>query len=164
MKNILILGIFISLIACNPGNKVTQANLELIDNYVTAVENMDFDAMDTYLAEDYIGIGPSYGDTINKTGAIKNWNKNVQDLYQKIEYKRSQILPAKVDEGENKGDWISNWAEMEITYQDNKGKVTLWANTVYKIANGKIVKSYTFYNEADALEQLGYIFINPNDL
>ena len=35
-------------------------------------------------------------------------------------------------------------------------------NTDYGfVANGKIVKSYTFYNEADALEQLGYIFINP---
>ena len=30
--------------------------------------------------------------------------------------------------------------------------------------NGKIIKSLTFYNEADALEQLGYVFINPEDL
>jgi hypothetical protein len=38
------------------------------------------------------------------------------------------------------------------------------ANTIYQIKDNKIVKSYTFYNEADVLEQLGYVFINPNDL
>ena len=32
------------------------------------------------------------------------------------------------------------------------------------IENGKIVKSFTFYNEADALEQLGYVFLDLDDL
>lgn len=163
-KSLLLLGLLSTLFACNSGNKVSQANIELIENYITAVEGMDTDAMNAYLAEDYVGLGPSYGDTINKMGAVENWKKNVEQLYEKIEYKRSRNVPTNVDSGENQGDWVSNWAELEITFRDNRGTVTIWTNTIYQIADGKIVKSYTFYNEADALRQLGYVFINPNDL
>jgi len=165
MKKIaLALGTCMALWACNAPGDVSQENLAVIDNYITAVEQMDFDAMDSYLADDYMGIGPSYGDSINKAGAVASWRKNVQELYQKIEYKRSRNVATKVAEGENQGDWVSNWAELEITFRDDRGTVTIWANTVYQLVDGKIAKSYTFYNEADALRQLGYVFINPQDL
>ena len=64
----------------------------------------------------------------------------------------------------SQGEWVSNWAELDITYKNGQGEVTIWANAIYLIENGKIVKSITFYNEADALRQMGYVFINPNDL
>jgi hypothetical protein len=47
-----------------------------------------------------------------------------------------------------------------IEYQNGK-TVMLWANTDYLVENGKIVKSLTFYNEADALRQLGYKIVAP---
>ncbi|GEM_PF-901507 len=139
-------------------------NLELINGYVKSVETMDFEIMKHYLDDRYIGIGPSIGDSINKTQAIENWKTNVQTLYESISYKKSKSIAVTVDSGENEGEWVSNWAELEITYKDNKGTVTIMANTIYEINNRKIVKSYTFYNEADALKQLGYVFINPNNL
>jgi hypothetical protein len=39
--------------------------------------------------------------------------------------------------------------------------VNIWANTNYLIENGKIIRSITFYNEADALRQLGYKIVAP---
>jgi hypothetical protein len=98
-----------------------------------------------------------------KAAAVESWKKNVEDLYEKIEYTRSQFAGVTIAEGPNKGDWVANWAELNIEYKDGEGKVTVWANSNYKIENGKIVKSITFYNEADILRQLGYVFINPND-
>jgi predicted ester cyclase len=38
--------------------------------------------------------------------------------------------------------------------------VTIWANTIYQIKNNKIIKSYSFYNEADVYEQLGLGVLN----
>jgi hypothetical protein len=73
-------------------------------------------------------------------------------------------MPVSFEDGPNKGDWVSNWAELEITYKHEDDKVVIWANTIYLIVGDKIIKSYTFYNEADALEQLGYVFINPEKL
>ena len=59
------------------------------------------------------------------------------------------------------GDWVSNWAYLTIKYKDGRGPVNVWVNAVYKIENGKIARSRTFYNEADVLRQLGYTIQSP---
>ena len=119
--------------------------------------------MESLLDDSYYGYGPSYGDSIGKEQAVVHWKQNVKNLYKKIKYNKSRNIAVTIKTGNNKGEWVSNWGELHIVYKDDR-HVTLWANTIYKIDNGKIVKSLTFYNEADALKQLGYVFINPNDL
>ena len=151
------------LFACQPQH-ASKENVTLIENYVNAVENLDYDAMDEILADDYIGIGPSVGDTINKENAIANWKKNVTDLYAKIDYNKSKTLPLLPPDGQADGEWVSNWAELTISYKDGEKDVTLMTNTIYQIKGGKVVKTLTFYNEADALRQLGFVFINPDNL
>jgi ketosteroid isomerase-like protein len=145
------------------GSKNHDANIAVVKQYVAAVENLDYVAMEDLLADNYQGYGPSVGDTIGKIAAVENWKKNVEDLYEKIEYTRSQFAGVTITEGPNQGDWVANWAELKIGYKDGSN-VTTWANSNYLVENGRIVKSLTFYNEADILEQLGYVFINLNDL
>jgi ketosteroid isomerase-like protein len=140
-----------------------KANVELVKQYVGAVENLDYGVMDNLLAENYEGYGPSVGDTIRKAAAVEGWKKNVADLYEKIKYTRSQFAGVTIPDGPNQGDWVANWAELKIEYKDG-ASVTIWANTNYKIENGKITRSVTFYNEADVLEQLGFVFIDPDNL
>ncbi|MEN8787947.1 MAG: nuclear transport factor 2 family protein [Flavobacteriaceae bacterium] len=152
------------LISCNNANKKAAEDIALIEQYVEAVENLDHELMDSYLAEDYWGYGPSRNDSINKEGAVISWTKNVEELYKKIDYTSSRSMAVSIADGENQGDWVSNWAELEITFKEGDRQVKIWSNTVYKIENGKIARSYTFYNEADALEQLGYIFFDPSKL
>jgi hypothetical protein len=120
--------------------------------------------MENMLDDSYTGYGPSSNDSTDKALAVSNWKANVEDLYESISYDKSRNLAQFIPDGENAGEWVSNWAELSIVYKKDQKKVKLMTNTIYKIENGKIVKSYTFYNEADVLEQLGYVFINPNDL
>jgi len=163
MKKLIALAILIPIaFACS--NSKHDAHVAIVKEYVKSVENMDYATMERLLADEYHGLGPSANDTIGKVEALENWKKNVENLYQKIEYTRSQYVGITIDEGDNKGDWVSNWAELVIDYQNDRGSVKIWANSIYKIDNGKIVKSYTFYNEADVLRQLGYVFINPNNI
>lgn len=164
MKNLLFLIFPFAIFGCTSVNDHTAENIALIENYIAAVENLDHDAMASLLAEDYLGLGPSYGDSIRKPQAVENWKVNVDNLYEKLEYTRSRNAAITIVSGENQGEWIANWAELHITYKDERGKVIIWANSIYQIVDKKIAKSYTFYNEADALQQLGYVFINPNDL
>jgi hypothetical protein len=165
MKKIgLILILLIVLSSCNTIDKTSEHNKVLIEKYVQAVENNDTATMESLLAENYEGFGPSVNDNIDKKGAIKNWKENVENLYESIHYSKSRVIAVNVPDGENKGEWVSNWAELKIVYKKDKKEVTIWANTVYQVENNKIIKSYTFYNEADVLEQLGYVFINPNNL
>jgi hypothetical protein len=164
MKNIaLLISLTILIVSCTT-QPSTQKNVELIDRYVQAVEDLDFETMDDLLADEYYGLGPSYGDSIKKPEAIANLKNSFENLYQSIDYDRSRNLAVTVPDGPDRGEWVSNWAELTIVYKDDQKKVRIWANTVYQIKEGKIVKSMTFYNEADVLEQLGYVFINPNDL
>jgi SnoaL-like domain len=144
------------------GNRNNQ-NIEVVKNYIKAVEAMNLDAMSEYLADNYVGMGPSYGDTITKEQAVENWKAYTDSLYEKIQYNRSRFAGVNIPDGDNKGDWVANWAELNIEFKDGRGSATIWANTNYQIENGKIVKSLTFYNEADALRQLGYTIMPPEE-
>lgn len=159
IKLFVVFSIIPLLISCAVKNDNSKKNLDLVNKYIKSVENMEFDVMESLLDDNYVGLGPSYTDSIGKEQAVLNWKYNVENLYESIEYKKSFIAPISVEEGYNKGEWVSGWAELYITYQSGES-VIIWANTAYKLENEKIVKSLTFYNEADALEQLGYVFID----
>ncbi len=163
-KLILSVLVFTIMFSCTTQNNASKENEALVNKYVKAVETMDTSTMESLLADNYEGLGPSSNDRINKKGAIKSWKENVENLYESIHYSKSRIISVNVPDGENKGEWVSNWAELKIVYKKDKKEVTIWTNTVYQIENNKITKSFTFYNEADVLEQLGYVFINPSDL
>ena len=161
---ILIFIAFGILSGCDRSSATDAANVAVVEKYIQAVESEDYEAMASLLADDYLGLGPSISDSVGRSLALENWQENIANLYEKIEYQRSQIAPVTIATGDNQGSWVANWAQLEITYKDEKGSVIIWANTNYKVENNKIVKSFTFYNEADVLRQLGYVFINPNEL
>jgi len=147
--------------ACTSNNY--KEDVKLVNEYIAAVETLDFEAMATYLDESYMGLGPSISDTIYKEDALLSWKENVTNLYEKIEYTKSQTVGLTITEGPNKGDWVSNWAELQISYKNQDTPITIWANSLYQVEGNKIIKSITFYNEADAYRQLGYSFYNPSN-
>ncbi|MCF8367020.1 MAG: ester cyclase [Bacteroidales bacterium] len=157
MKNLIFLAVLIiGLVGCTTTNeKKNTENIDLVKSYVQAVENLDFESMSNFLDDNYLGMGPSYGDSIGKSDAVENWKWSVVNLYEKIKYDRSRFAAVTIPEGDNKGDWVANWAELTIDYK-NGGSVTILANSNYLVENGKIMRSITFYNEADVLRQLGY--------
>lgn len=151
------------LVSCGQQNN-HKANVALIEQYVLAVEELDYESIENVLDENYLGLGPSIGDSIRKPEVIETLKINFEHLYENIDYDRSRSIAVTIPDGSEKGEWVSTWAELTITYKEDQNRVRLWTNSIYQIENGKIVKSYTFYNEADAMEQLGYVFINPEDL
>ena len=158
MKQIIILVIAgICLAACtSPAEKKEKENLAIARKYMKAVETKNIAVIDSLLADNYMGYGPSVGDSINKEGAVLNTKFLMDNLYESFEFTRHKELAVTVKEGEALGDWVLNWAYLTIKYKDGRGPVNLWVNIVYRIENGKIVHSRTFYNEADAMRQLGY--------
>lgn len=144
--------------SCAHSNRSAEKNIALVEKYVQAVENLDYEAMALLLDDAYLGLGPSYGDSIRKSEAVENWKFSSEYIYERIKYNKSRNAAVIIYDGENKGEWVSNWAELTIYYRWTETPVTLWTNSIYQIENGKIIKSYTFYNEADAYRQLGFGF------
>ena len=162
---ILLVVLSASLLSCtSTADKTNNESLAVAKRYMEAVETNNVASMDSLLADNYMGYGPSVDDSTNKGDALKNWKYNVENLYESIEYTRHQNMAVTVEEGQEAeaGDWVSNWAYLTIKYKDGRGPVNVWVNAVYKIENGKIVRSRTFYNEADVLRQLGYVSVLPD--
>ena len=166
MKQLIALAIItISLFACtSSAGKKEKANLAIAQKYMKAVETKNVATMDSLLSDNYIGYGPSVGDSVNKEEAILSWKDNAENLYESIEYTRHKELAVSVNEGEAIGDWVLNWAYLTIKYKVGNVPVHIWVNVVYRIENGKIVQSRTFYNEADVLRQLRYSIDPPQEI
>lgn len=160
MKQLILLAaIIVSLFSCtSSADKKESESLAIAKRYMEAVETNNVAIMDSLLADNYMGYGPSVGDSTNKTDAIENWKYNAANLYESIKYTRHQNIAVTTTEKDeaDPGDWVSNWAYLTIKYKNGRGTVNAWVNAIYKIENGKIVRSRTFYNEADVLRQLGY--------
>ena len=90
--------------------------------------------------------------------------ENSENLYESFKYTRHKELAVTLKEGEALGDWVLNWAYLTIKYKIGDEPVHLWVNVVYRIENGKIVQSRTFYNEADVLRQLRYSIAPPQEI
>jgi len=167
MRSLLILLLLNLLLAScsNDGaqKKIEKENIAVIEKYIKAVETKDLKTMGDLLADNYVGYGPSFSDSTNKEQAMENFKSVSESLYEKIEYARTVNIASKVTEGPNPGDFVSDWASLKITYKDGRGPVQLNMNAIYRIENGKITLSRTFYNEADVLRQLGYDYCPPAD-
>jgi len=158
----LIVIVFAALIlsSCSTSNKSNDAsNLEIVEQYHEALKNFDYETMKTFLADYYVMFGPSLGDSMNREDALLNWKYNIEHIYEKLEYKGSQnFVVTSYASGEAK-EWVSSWGRLFIKYKDHGNEAEILSNTIYQIENGKIVKSYIFYNEADALRQAGYNYV-----
>jgi len=162
MKKIVVICVpVIFLFACTNSTGINTDNISVVQKYIEAVQSKNVDAMTALLADDYIGYGPSYSDSINKKDAIANWKNVSENLYESIEYTRSFNFAAKLTEGPRPGDYVADWSSLKIKYKDGRGPVYLNVNAVYRIENGKITTSRTFYDEADVYRQLGYSFVPP---
>lgn len=143
------------------GTGNTEASIAVVKNYLEAVDNNDYDLMESLLADDYLGLGPSLDDSTNKELALASWKWNTENLYEDVQYERTQTLATTIKDGSLAGEWAFNWAHVTIKYKDGRGPVSLMVNAVYKIEDGKIARSRTFYNEADVYRQLGYRVFPP---
>jgi hypothetical protein len=166
MKQLIVIALIsFGLFACtSSSDKKEKANLAIAKKYMEAVETHNAAIMDSLLADNYMGYGPSVGDSTNKEEAISSFKYNVENIYESTVYTRHKELAVTVSEGEALGDWVLNWAYLTIKFKDGRGPVNAWVNAVYRIENGKIVLSRTFYNEADVLRQLGYTIVAPQEI
>lgn len=154
--------ICICIFSCTSSERNTSAaSLEIAKKYMEAVETNNIALMDSLLADNYMGYGPSVNDSTNKADALVNWKYNAENIYESIKYTRHQNIAVTITEADeaDPGDWVSNWAYLTIKYKGGGDDVHLWVNATYKIENGKIARSRTFYNEADVLRQKGFAFV-----
>lgn len=148
------------LSACdNTPNTNNEQNILLVEKFEQALKSQDYEGIGSLIAEDYVSYGPSLSDSMGKEDALLNWKYNMENLYKKLEFKSLQHIEVKRTQNGIEQEWVSSWGHLFIKYRDHGNEAEIWSNTIYLIKDGKISKSYMFYNEADALRQAGYHYI-----
>ena len=90
MKHLIPILFVLAIFSCNPMTSKHEANIAIVKEYVKTVENMDFNGMEELLADNYMGYGPSDNDSMSKHQALENWKEHRENLYESIEYVRTQ--------------------------------------------------------------------------
>ncbi len=139
-------------------------NKELVKKYLDAVLTGNTTAMAEYLADGYMGHGPAMKDSVNKQQNLDNWKKNWEEQFNSIKYDEVvSLTPSIKPETKSRavGDWVLTWGIISVEYKNGMPPVKFNLHATYRIANGKIERSYVYYNVADILTQQGFTFVPP---
>ena len=108
MKQLILLAVTsFSIFACtSSGGKKERELIAIAHKYMESVETRNIGIMDSLLADNYMGYGPSVSDSTNKKDALSNWKNNIENLYESIEYTGHKEVAVTVKEGLAQGDWV----------------------------------------------------------
>ncbi|MBL0741218.1 ester cyclase [Chryseolinea lacunae] len=138
---------------------VGEENKAIVDKYIQASLTGDVGTMEQFMAPNFKDHGPVKGDTTSRSRYLERTQKNWQETFASMKYNRISALAHTEEAGPLKGDWVLEWGTLGVTYKNGRPPVSIKIHVVYKIKDGKIVYSSSYYNEADALKQQGYAFV-----
>ena len=141
-----------------------EKNKEMVKNYIDAAITGNTAAMSEYLADGYMGHGPSMKDSVNKQEDLANWKKSWEDQFSSMKYDEIVSLTPSI-KAETKssaaGDWVLTWGVISAEYKNGMPPVKFNLHVAYRITKGKIDRSFVYYNVADILTQQGFTFVPP---
>ncbi len=145
-------------------DSLSSGNKEMVKKFIDAVITGKTDAMGEYLADGYMGYGPAMKDSVNKQQDIDNWKKSWAEQFTSIKYDEVvSLTPSIKPETSSRaaGDWVLTWGTISTEYKNGTPPVKFQLHVAYRVTNGKIDRSYVYYNVADILTQQGFTFVPP---
>jgi len=138
-------------------NPNAEADLKTVGDYINALVAADYDKANSYLANNYMGHGPSPKDSANRDQTIAGWKENAKTQLNPKTSFVSQTF--RVTQGDQKGDWISVWGDYSFT--QNGKMVNFPYQFTAHVTNGKIDRSGVYYDRMYIMETLGYKLVPP---
>ncbi|MGL1885245.1 MAG: nuclear transport factor 2 family protein [Reichenbachiella sp.] len=159
---LLILSLF--FYQCKTTKTLERNHVEVVEAYIAAIENKDFDTMDSLTTDQFYSVGPSLGDTIQKDEMLRNWRVNSKTTIEQINFRESRVSLLAMPSRSEYGDWVGEWSIAKIKYKNGNDPVKLFINSNYLVVGGKISRALILYNQADMYNQLGYRFSKPDSV
>lgn len=139
-----------------------ETALELVQNYVKALQTGDVDAMNAQLADNAMIYGLGGGlDSLNVT-QHKEYFKNSTATYNHV-ISQDLYLPVKVTDNWNEGEWVLSWGTNTVTNKKTGKSIPIPYHTANLVQNGKIVMTRYFYDMLNILESQGYTITPPSE-
>jgi len=138
-------------------NPNAEKDLKTVGDFINALVAGDFTTAKSLMADNYKAMGPSPKDSATRDQEIMNWTEgNKTQLDRKTSFV-SQTF--RVLQGDQKGDWVSVWGDYSFT-QDGKTVKFPYQYTAH-LTNGKIDRSFVYYDRQYISETLGYKLVPP---
>lgn len=141
-----------------------EANKAMVKKYMETILTGNTAGMADFLADGYMGHGPAMKDSVNKEQDIANWKKSWAEEFTSIKYDEVvSLTPSIKPETKSRaaGDWVLTWGTISVEHKNGLPPVKFNLHVAYRVANGKIDRSYVYYDVADILTQEGYTFVPP---
>jgi len=154
--------LLVALASCNKSNTVGEQNKALVQKYVEAIVNGDTSNLESFLADKFMGYGPATKDSSNRQQEIDSFKKNWRDSWSSVKFDRAAIVAFTLPPGEkNPGDWVADWATIAVNYKNGTSPVTFNWHGVSRVKDGKIERTFAFYDVNDILVQQGFTVTPP---
>lgn len=133
-----------------------ERDIATVRAYLDALLAADTVAMRNALTEDFLGyFVTSPFDTTTVDENIKNWveNNNTRSNQQNTIVASSSL---RVNEGDFVGDWVQIWGRYTAVENSVDIEIVVPYFVNIKMQNGKIDRSFTYYDRLAVYQQLGY--------
>ncbi|MBJ7879855.1 hypothetical protein [Gelidibacter salicanalis] len=136
-------------------NPTAEEDIKVVADYLDALLKNKMDIAAGLLADTYVGAGPAHQETETKATSIESWKAiHKARTGQKNDYVRNSF---RVIDGDLKGDWVSVWGT--YTFTQNNITVNLPYQFTAMVDNGKISKSFIYYDRMAINTAMGYELI-----
>lgn len=164
MQKLFYVAIIGLLVSCGQreDTPIGEKNKEIVYSYIDASITRDYETMEELLAEHFISAGPGLKDSATKVDHLANWKSRWTNDFESIDYKRAGTVTKTITVGPYIGDWVADWALVTVTYKNGLPPVTFWLNVVFRVRDGKIERSRSYYDSGDVMAQQGFTFLPPN--
>ena len=152
--------LLLTVVACNQQpaapvvDTVGENNKAIVQKYSDAIVKGDTVGMEAFLADTYKGYGPGLTDSTDRAKEITGWKKSWREEFASIDFDRAGTIAFTVPtDGKYPGDWVAEWAFINVTYKNGTKPFKFWWHGVSRVKDGKIEVSRAFYNQNDYFTQ-----------
>jgi len=138
-------------------NTNADKDLKTVSNFINALVAGDFTTAKSLMADNYKASGPSPKDSATRDQEITNWtegNKTQTDRKTSFVSETFRVL-----QGDQKVDWVSVWGDYSFT--QNGTTVKFPYQYTAHLTDGKIDRSFVYYDRQYISETLGYKLVPP---
>jgi hypothetical protein len=140
-------------------NPTAEADMKTVSDYTNALVSGDLKKAKSLLAKTYMSYGPSSTDSSDVNQEMANWEENyTRHSDRKVAFVTQTF---KVVSGPQKGSWVSLWGT--YTFTVNAKILTLPIQITSSVSNGKMLKSFVYFDNLAIYQQLGYTLTPPDN-
>jgi len=139
-----------------------ESSVQIVKDYVTALQSGDVAKMNQYLSEDAMVYNLGGGrDSLNPKQHREYYTNSTNTYTHSIS--RDLYLPVKVTNNWNEGEWVLAWGTNTVTNKKN-GKVSVIPyHTATIFENGKIKAIHYFYDMSNIMKTQGWTMTPPKE-